>query len=260
MKLISSAVVWLMISVATLFAHDYWLEADKPHPLLQEKITLRLMFGENFACGLEKPLQPDRIATFRLYGQTRKFSDLPIQPQTTLEATKDGTLLVAMERSPGEISFGRAKFLEYTAQEGNVITETDLPPTQKRVNETYARYLKTLVQVGSEPTKTATKTIGQTYEIIPLTNPFQNGLAELKVKVLFQGKPAVEVKVAAIQRLGGKLATISAITDQKGKCVLPITQTGRWLIRSVKIVPDAHAEGEPASYHSYWSVLTFGYE
>ncbi|MEO7932071.1 MAG: DUF4198 domain-containing protein [Chthoniobacterales bacterium] len=259
------ALVAMVMLAPCLQAHDYWLEADRTRLANQEMAVVRLMFGKNFAEGQEKPLQVGRTADFRDYGQSRQFGNLLLHrannsvPACMFKLRQEGTVLVTMERTASEIRFGRAKYLEYAAREGAVIDEKELSASKKTVCETYTRYLKTLLQVGGDVNQTASKLVGQNYEIVPKENPYLGGLISLKFKVLFEGHPVSAVKVTAIHKLDGKLTSSTAITDDKGCCEFPIEQTGSWLIRSVKIVPDAPAEGMQANYHSYWASLTFAY-
>ena len=249
----------------SLFAHEYWLEADKSQVIAGEANTIKLMFGENFSNRVEKPLQLDRAIEFRAHGLSRKFDNLlpktekSVQPAATIELKQEGTILVSLIRSASVIRFGKAKFLEYAQQEGGTNFEQALAVDKVRITDTYTRYMKALFQVGNLVNKTALKKVGMEYEIIPLENPFSKELKELNVKVLFRGKPAAGVKVNAIKRLDNILTSESAISDQKGRCKFPLDQKGSWLIRSVKIIPDANNEGPTANFHSYWASLTFGY-
>ncbi len=262
---IALVVLVLAILRPCLKAHDYWLEADRTRLSPQETAVVRLMFGKNFAEGQERPLQVARTADFRDYGQSRQFGNLLLHrtdnsvPACMFKLRREGTVLVTMERTAATIRFGRKKYLEYAAREGSVIEEKDLPSTKKTVCETYTRYLKTLLQAGDDVNKSATKVVGQKFEIIPKENPYLTGMPSLKFKVLFEGRPASGMKVTAIHRVDGKLTSATAITDDKGVCEFPIEQTGSWLIRTVRIVPDAPVEGLQTNYHSYWASLTFGY-
>ncbi len=256
--------VCLLLLHCTAFAHDYWLEAEPQRTAVGQTSVLRLMFGESFAKGAEKPIQPDRTRDFRLYEAGREYKNLPVprggatQSVAKIRSDSEGTLLVTMTRSPAEIRFGRTKFLEYAAVETG--GEFVLPPEKTRINETYTRYLKTLVTVGDKPGKAALRTTGQEYEIVPLDNPYEPGLRSLRCKILFQGKPVSGALVTARQRLAGKVVSSSTRTDGKGRCAFPLTPSGTWLIRSVKIIPDVSLEGPLALVQSHWSLLTFGYE
>ncbi|HEX8372432.1 MAG TPA: DUF4198 domain-containing protein [Chthoniobacterales bacterium] len=255
----------IILLVRPSCAHDYWLKVDEARYQTGHSAAVKLMFGDPATEGNEKPLQIARTAQFRCYGQSRKFKDLLVSgeekamPAARLPLSKEGTVLVTMERTPSEVRFGRAKFLQYAASEGAVISDQELPPSKPRVRERYARFMKTLLQVGDTPGDTATKKIGEEYEIVPVDNPYAIDGGELVVKVFFRGKPAAGAKVSSIHKLDGKVSTSSRITDARGRCALPITRDGQWHIRSVKIVPDAPKEGPLAGYHSYWASLTFRY-
>lgn len=254
-------ILWASIGIAS--GYEYWLDTDKARLAPGETVVIRLMFGEHFGLGSEKPLQLERTPIFRFYGDSRQFGNLLLPnsvkggPVAMKKPESEGTMLVTMERSASEINFGRTKFVENAAKEGYNITEAQLPLTEKRVTETYSRYLKTIIQVGSVVNKVPQRTVGQTFEIVPKVNPFKAGLSQFRARVLFEGKPEAGLTVRAIQRLNGRLNEVSAITNSDGKCTLPISQKGSWLIRSVKISPDVSS---PASYRSYWAALTFSYE
>ena len=260
MKLVGILLGLFLVNKAV--AYDYWLEPDRAMLAPKETAVIRLMFGETFAAGVEKPLQLGRTTEFRVYGDSRQFGNLLIHPSLkgNPAAMKrldfPGTMMVTMERSPSEIVFGRTKFIEYAGMEGHPITADELPITERRVTETYTRFLKTLIQVGNKTTKVPQKVVDHTYEIVPKNNPFDFDVKGLRVRVMFQGKPEAGAKVTAIQRLNGNLTTVSGVTSEDGKCTLPIRHEGLWLIRTVKITQD---EDSPANFHSYWAELTFGY-
>ena len=260
MKLVGILLGVILVNKA--LAYDYWLEPDRFLLAPKKTAVIRLMFGETFATGLEKPLQLGRTTEFRVYGDSRQFGNLLIHPSLkgNPAAMKrfdfPGTMMVTMERSPSEIVFGRTKFIEYAGMEGHPITAEELPITERRVTETYTRFLKTLIQVGDKTTKVPQKVVAHTYEIVPKNNPYDPDVKNLRVRVMFEGKPQSGAKVTAIQRLNGNLTTVSDMTNADGKCTLPIQNHGLWLIRTVKITQD---EDSPASFHSYWAELTFGY-
>jgi len=259
-------ILTVSLAVRSLYAHDYWLEADRGKMKVGDKATIRLMFGENFAGGTEKPLQEKRTATFRVYGPSRKFGNLLPpksaggKPAALIEMVQEGSVLVTMERTAALIRFGRPKFLEYAAQEGEIIGEQELPPAKKDVQETYARYLKTILNVGDSAGKSATRRTGLRYEIVPKANPYQPGLTTLPCKLYFDGKAASGQKVTAIHRENGRLTGTTVLTDSKGNCAFPLAQTGSWLIRSVNLMPGSEVAGPQANYQSYWASLTFRYD
>ncbi len=252
-----------MVLANRAVAYDYWLEPDRTLLVPKDTAVIRLMFGETFAVGVEKPLQLGRTSEFRVYGDSRQFGNLLIHPSLkgNPAAMKrfdfPGTMMVTMERSPSQIAFGRIKFIQYAAMEGHPITEAELPITERRVLETYTRFLKTLIQVGDRITKVPQKVVDHTYEIVPKNNPYDPDVKDLRVRVMFEGKPQAGAKVSAIQRLNGNLTTVSDVTNEDGKCTLPIQHQGLWLIRTVKITQD---EDSPANFHSFWAELTFGYK
>ena len=76
-------------------------------------------------------------------------------------------------------------------------------------------------------------------ELIPLDNPANDGIGELRVRVLFDGKPLA----TRVQLMAAGKPRVSAMSDQDGVVRLPVTERGFHLVRTAHHIeePDARS-------------------
>lgn len=256
MRSLITCILLTLTTVSLAYGHDYWLESDS----VSASAAIRLYFGENFSEGVEKPLQTDRTISLKAVTSRRKPQALPkingSRPVAVVQKAFDGTTLVAMERSSGKTRFGRSRFIQQATVEGYQFAANEPPLEARSIYETHTRYLKTLFQRGKNVTQPALAPIGHRYEIVVLAHPYNKKITELPVQILFRGKPLVNTKVRAEQRINGALKLQQATTGKDGTAVFMLQQKGDWLIRSVTI---EKSSSSPSDYNSYWTSLTFRY-
>jgi uncharacterized GH25 family protein len=175
---------------------------------------------------------------------------------------EEGTHLFALDWSARSLELKAEDFSEYLTAEG---LDHILQLRKQRGEEThsgrerYSRYVKTLVQVGEKVSKTFKTIVGQTIELIPLENPYDKKVNDsIRVQLLFRNVPLAGALVSATyEGYTTKPDTYeqSVRTDAEGIATIRLTQGGRWLVRSVHMLPlDNSAE---ADWESWWTSLTF---
>lgn len=184
------------------------------------------------------------------------------RPALQLQARKPGLITIIHESDWSLLTFKKwQKFIEYLDDEGlpelaNVHIERNLPQTEFK--EIYARFAKTLVQVG-EPGIGADQETGLTIELTALANPY--GLARgqtLPVRLTFNGKPLTNMPIKTFFGHGtDQLAFVR--TDADGRAEIPDSGAGPYLLNSVLILPeDQNSDKALGSvWRSYWASLTF---
>lgn len=263
-KLIVAGFIFSLIANASVVvAHDYWLEPELyVFPSSDYTSMLHLHMGDHFTSEQERPLQLARTIRFKLSASgvitdlTRGAEDgrLPImqfKPQRT------GTHLIFMERTPQILELAAGAFHSYLHEEGldAIIAMRKASGTDMQAGrETYTRYIKTLLQVGSRYTDDYKKVTGQRLEIVPLRNPYLLKHGEtLPLKILFEGRPLCGARVVAHNR--DQKLTLAAKTDKDGVARFPLSASGAWLVRLVHMRSCAGCAD--ADWESFWGACTF---
>ena len=178
-----------------------------------------------------------------------------------------GSVLAVMDRKPRPITTEAEKFNQYLSDEGleNIIAQrARLGQTDASGRESYARYLKTLVQdrnaTASHANTLYKRRVGQRLEILLENDP--GGLGPdgtLKVKVLFEGTPLAGAKVVACRRAANERppCVVSAVTSAKGLAEFKLDQPGLWLVRTVCMRAASGGPKAEAQWESFWAAYTF---
>jgi uncharacterized GH25 family protein len=121
--------------------------------------------------------------------------------------------------------------------------------------EFYSKYPKAIIQAGDSLDDTPTKPVGLIIEIVPKVNPYTLKKGdELKVTVLFRGKPLPGIDLAwSHPGLEGKVAGWKK-TDQNGDAVVPLVKRGPYMIRLTHM---EWVKKQTHEWESFWTALTF---
>ncbi|MGB3472258.1 MAG: DUF4198 domain-containing protein, partial [Erythrobacter sp.] len=175
-----------------------------------------------------------------------------------ITATSPGSHILAFTSNPSFSDLEAERFNRYLVNEG--LSAIAAHRVQQGTNdqagtELYARRAKTLLQVGSNTTGNVTQPIGQTLEIVPLTNPLDLGSAmSMEFQVLWRGKP-LEGALLTATPLTEPGNTTPYTTDVDGKANVALASGSRYLLSVVWGEPapnDARAD-----YFTIFSSLTF---
>jgi uncharacterized GH25 family protein len=263
MKKVVFVSLLILFTVATSFAHEFWLALEKFILKAGEKAKLSFLVGENFTGEIWK----GSLASFYLFSSEGKkdISFLfPTKPEegATLTFDKEGTHLLAFNSQNKFIELSPDKFLAYLEEDGLeevIALRQQRNETEKNGRETYQRCAKTLIQVGEKKDNTFSINAGLPLEIIPEKNPYKLASNEnLKIKILFQNKPLSNSLVKIWHKKGGKVSKTEQKTDAKGFISFKVEKQGEWMISIVKMIPNMNPE--QADWQSYWASLTFGFE
>lgn len=183
-------------------------------------------------------------------------------PALTLQMALSGLVTIIHESSISDLTFKDwEKFISYLEEEGlEPIAERHLAKggSKDEIREIYARFAKTLINVGSPATGSDNVT-GLTIELVALENPaaLQSG-ASLPVQLLFDGKP---LQGAMVKVFVGENTDVAhqLVTDKNGKVAVPDGGAGPYLLNAVHMIePRTDAEiAKDADWQSFWASLTF---
>lgn len=244
-------------------AHDYWLEPETFTPAIRKPVALHLHVGDGFISESERNYQ--RKVTLRFQhvfasGSSDLAGEEDRKPQARLVLDMPGTHVVRLDRDSRLIRLEAKKFNDYLKEEGleGILAERKrLGESDRAGRERYWRCLKLVLRAGGKGDDTATKTLGQKLEILPLSDPTSLKTKEsLRVRILFDGKPLAGAQVARHHRgKNDKITTRTARTSDKGEAAFLLDEGGVYLVRLVHM--RRATKDENADWESFWGALTF---
>ena len=172
----------------------------------------------------------------------------------------EGTHLIAMQSNNSFARISGEEFNAYLKEDGldDILEQrTEAGKLADSARENYARCAKLLVQAGTQTDETYKKIVGLALEIVPLSNPYaMKKTDELTFKVLLHGKPLSFAQVKVWNKGQGKTFVQNVHTDKDGTFTTRLSNSGMWMISTVKMVPSKQAS---ADWQSFWASLVFGF-
>ena len=261
MKRLFVLVVLLVVTTATLAAHDLFLKLDnyfvKPGAILAVHVLNGTFSSSDGAVARDRVRD---IAVASSAGVVRLDTtawgakgDTSILTVTTGES---GTYVIGASTRPRELKLEAKDFNEYLAHDGL----PDVLAARKRsgeldrpARERYSKHVKAVVQVGDRRTDAYQEILGYPAELIPLDNPYDlRSGAVFRVRAVVDGRPVPDQLVVAGSRAGRR----SMRTDSAGVARVQIRSRGAWYVKFIHMRP---APGDTTiDYESKWATLTFG--
>lgn len=275
------ALVPMLLFSISACAHDIWLFPERFILAKGDTLTVHQVLGEEIDAkvlqpggGTELPLLWRMTPRFELIsanGSIDLLEALPapkpgtvIKPILSRLMENEGLALVAMDHAFIIHHMSNEEFSQYVEHEEFDISALPTPDVSRLVHrENYARYFKSLVQIGEAgPGESYKQPVGQKIEIILFQNPYLLNVGDtLDLKVLFNGKPLSNQLVWAYNGDGRRpVSRIKRRTDGSGVARLKLSGSGFWLIRLVHQVPCSIQTEEDCSnvdWESYWASYTF---
>jgi uncharacterized GH25 family protein len=257
----------LLISLVAFstIAHEFWLQPDKFIYQPGEDIRIRFWVGEDFD-GSNWQGNRDKVKRLQVYTNDIKddVSDA-LSDQNgdslLLGIYDDGTVMIAYHSTNSFIQLDAAKFNDYLKEDGLLNALNERKARQEMDSsgkEYYQRSVKTLVQVGKEPTNICMPT-DLPLDIIPLNNPYAiQNQDSLFVKVLFNKAILPNQLVKLWHRQNGKTLEQNLTTNENGELAFAFEKTGKWMLSTVKMM--RLENDETANWQSFWGSCTWGYE
>ena len=263
------AVAAVLVSAAVLDAHDFWLVPDAFRVAPGQWLQVRGQTSSAFPSS-EAAVALDRIADARVLGASgdvplRDFSHAGTSLLVRHRPTSAGQRVVAMRLHPRFVRESAEGFRRYLVLEGapealeRYEREGRLPTTDS-ITRSYAKYAKTLVEVGRGGRRAFDRVAGHPLEFVPLRDPatLRAGQA-LPVRLLYRGRPlGGAVFHAGFSAEGNRAAETHdqlLRTSPEGVAEVPITRPGVWNVRTLHIVPAD--PGASADWDVHWATLVF---
>ncbi len=246
-------------------AHEFWLLPKKFNYEVGEKMILDFMVGEGFEGSYwdmskhkaEKIYLHNRLTSVNLTSsvKTTKGNNLEYAFNNV------GTQMIAMESDAAFIEQNPDEFDAYLIEDGLEYIREERQKRgeqNKNARELYTRYAKLLVQVGDKTDDTYKKSASLKLEIIPLQNPYDLKSGDyMDCKVLYRGNPQPHALVKVWSHVGNRIFLQNIYTESDGNIRFPISNTGSWMVSSVKMV---RSNSPKAEWESLWTSLVFEIE
>lgn len=258
-----------MLSVVTLLflllsSHELFLKTNSHFMEPDANVELYL-FNGTFDQG-ENIITRDRIIdpkvigpAYRFVPDSGDFFDKETVTFLSLKTGSPGTYVAGISTLPRIIELSSKDFREYLEHEGldDVINERNRRGIAgQAAREKYSKHVKAILQVGDDRTRDFAQPMDYPIEFIPLENPYELSVGDsLPFQLLFQGRPLANQVVHFSFRNDGENTTEgSTRTDQNGKLVIELTESGKWYIATIHM---AESPEEGLDYESNWATLTF---
>ena len=263
---IATLTITLTLSAAFASGHDFWLVPDAFRVAMPGEVVVRGQTSSAFPTTLSA-VTPDRVTEARIVGAAD-------DERITALSTRDNSLVLRHRpRTPGQkivavavgwrlVNETAASFRKYLVAEGaedalKHYDRTGQLPTGDIVRR-YAKYGKTALEVGDGP-RAFDRIIGHPLEFVPLADPSAAKVAsELRMRLLFQGKPLAGARVhAGVARKTGEATPPdqTLVTSEDGIVTVAIGVAGLWNVRTIHVVPSP--AGADANWDVHWATFVY---
>lgn len=246
---------------AVMMAHDFWIEPSAFRVAPGALVRVALRVGHVFD-GDPVVRDPSRFQQFVIAdrdGVRPILGQDSVDPAGLLRpSTAEGVHVIGYHSLPVPHWLEARAFERYLHEEGldaindrrNLRGEHDLPG-----REVFSRTAKALVAVGDGSAGGYDRRLGLPLELFVEANPYQSVMGDvLPVRLLYLGIPLRDAVVTAFNEHAPDQPE-RARTDAGGRVSVSVNRPGRWLIKSVHMVPAA--PGVDADWESFWASLTF---
>lgn len=261
---------------ASAKAHDFWLVPDAFAVADGSELTVR---GQTSSCfpTSESAVAVDRVADARLLSGSseERIADLSHAGTSLVLRHRPGSRgqrIVTVALHPRSVRESSASFRRYLELEGapealEKLDREGLLRGRDSVTRRYAKYAKTLVEVGRGGPRAFSRIAGHPLELVPLVDP--SGLRagdSLSLRVVYRGQPLPGARAhagyvseppecARTDTAPRTVADAHLTADAAGLIRVPITNDGVWNVRMIHIAPADLGSG--ADWDTHWATIVF---
>ncbi len=287
MRRSSSFVLPVLLVSATLLsatiasADDFWLVPNAFRVQAGDEIVLRGQTSSQFPTS-RSAVAVERVAQARMMSGVadHAISGLSIQGRSLLlreRPASAGQYAIAVSLHPRSLRESADGFRRYLDAEGAAaarqrVEREGLLVGKDSVTRRYAKYAKTLVQVGNGGPRGFARSAGHVIEFVPLHDPSSLRIGDtLEVRLLFRGVPLTGIPVhadvvaldadrdapsgGAHAASGGAGGPRTYSPDAQGIVRVPMGQRGMWSIRTIHVTQAPAGSG--ADWDAHWGTLVF---
>jgi uncharacterized GH25 family protein/ketosteroid isomerase-like protein len=270
-----AAVAALLVFAILAEAHDFWLVPDAFRVAAGEYIEVRGQTSSKFPTS-ESAVALDRIADARVIGSpgSERITELSHSGTSLLlrhRPTTPGQRLIAVTLRPRSVRESSASFRRYLELEGAPealarIDREGLLRGRDSLTRRYAKYAKTLVEVGSGGPRVFSHVAGHPLEFVPVRDPAAHRVGDtIEMRLLYAGQPLPRARLhAGVAPAPGGRAELAAnpvepdvhlTTDADGRFRLRLAREGLWNVRTIHVVKSEANSG--AEWDTHWATLVF---
>ena len=259
---------------SALSAHDFWLVPNAFELAPGDSVTVLGQTSSKFPT-TESAVTTDRVADARLIGarSESRITELSIAGKSLRLAHRPSSagqylIVTALHwRSARESAQSFRRYLELEGAPAALerIDRDGLLKGRDSVTRRYAKYAKTLVQVGVSGSRAFNRVAGQPLEFVPMKDPAGLRLGDtLAVRLIMLGRsaPGARVHAGAVHWMPGSVGEpheaakdVDLVADTAGIVRVPITSAGLWNVRTIQIVQSP--AGAAADWDAHWATLVF---
>ncbi len=262
----------LLVGSMPAFGHDLFLVVDDHSVAAEKSIDISLVNGTFDKS--ENAISRDRMVNVSWIDgggkvtavKDEQWRDEGLTAMVRLNSGAPGTAVLGVSTAPRLIEMSADDFNSYLRNDGIVDTLAQrraADELQRDARESYAKHVKTLLQVGGGSSDAWQTVFGYPVEFVPSSNPFDLLAGDkLQLRVLANGQPLAGQLVYASHEDyhghgadGSHKEAVSTRSDDQGLVQIPLNETGRWYVRLIHMVEDPTGEYD---YISQWATLTFG--
>lgn len=264
--IVIGSVVATFAGIQAAFAHDFWLVPNAFRVADGAELAVRGQTSSRFPTS-EVAVTPDRVAEARVIGASSESRVELVSTEGTSLMLRHrpkgaGQRVVSVTVAPRSLRASGPGFKRYMELEGAAelaarYEREGLLPKTDSITRRYAKYAKTIVEVGTGGPRAFSRAAGQVAEFVPLRDPSTLRVGDtLPVRLLYRGKPLAQAHVHAGQAAdAGREPDVSLITDGDGVLRLPLAAAGLWNVRTIHIVPSDPGSG--TDWDSHFVTLVF---
>jgi uncharacterized GH25 family protein len=246
-----------------LQAHEFWMAPARFYYASGDSLSLDFRVGEDFI-GEKWEVKTERFERFEIHRQ-KNVQDVKSLLKTgdakafAFPLSEEGSHIVVMQSNHTFTELDGEEFNAYLKEDAldeAYVYRRKNNQLDKPGKELYARYSKTLVQVGNKIDDGYKKSAGLPLEIFVEQNPVTLKVGnKVSFKLMFEGRPLFGARVSVWNRYNNRTTRQPIFTQQDGRIETHISNPGPWMVSVVKMVP---SKDPKADWESYWASLTFG--
>ena len=252
-------VVAIVLSRASLVAHDMWIDPTTFSPESGQIVGVRLRVGQDLL-GDPLPRDPSLINQFVVEdpeGRKPVVGRAGSDPAGFVRAAAPGLLVIGYRSNPSTVEQTAEKFNQYLKEEGlDAVAALRASRGQSGgAREMFSRCAKSLLLSGPTDKTQGDRALGFTLELVAERNPYaMNAGQELPVRLTYENRPLAGALVVAMNR-SNPSQKLTARSGKDGRVRFKLPRGGVWMIKAVHMT-EAPA-GAQADWASYWASLTF---
>ena len=270
-KSIPVAALLAALCAQPLLSHDFWLIPNAFRLASGTELVVLGQTSSDFPTSLSAVTE-DRVASAQLITKDGSVAigDIGVSGNSlrlVARPSDPGQAVVAVAIHPRSIPESPESFRRYLTLEGapEALARYEaegLLPTDS-ITRRYAKYAKTLVEIGTDGPRAFAEAAGHPLEFVPMSDPstmHQGDEARFQLRLF--GRPLAHARghasVAASAQADAAHHEVAFESDANGELVVPISGPGLWNVRALYILPAP--EGSGADWDVHWATFVWANE